>query len=58
LKILSKFGLSYSCEAFKVLPHNFPFRICTQFEPMSFCMETLTTFLKRLEILVEKSPNL
>jgi hypothetical protein len=52
------FGLSHTWEAFKVLPHNFPFHICAQLKLMTFYMETLPTFQKKIEILVEKSTNL
>jgi len=55
LKILSKFGLYRTLKTFKVLSHNFPFHICIQLVPMTFCMETLTVFKKSL---VERSLNL
>jgi len=48
LKILFKFGLSHTWEAFKVLPHNFPFHNHTQLEPMTFCME-INSFKKGLK---------
>ncbi len=42
----------------KVLPHNFPFCICTQPKPMTFYMETLVALKKRSKISVKKSLNL
>jgi len=39
----------------KVLPHSFPFHICTQPKPMTFWMKTIEAFKNKLEIFIEKS---
>jgi hypothetical protein len=58
LKILSKFGLSCTSNAFNDLPFNFPLHIRTHPELITFWIEILMALKKRLEILVEKSLDL
>ncbi len=56
LKILSKFDLFRTLEAFNDLP--FSLRIHTHLEPITFWIETLVALKKSLEILIEKSLDL
>jgi hypothetical protein len=54
LKIVFKFGLSYTSKAFNDPPFSFPLHLCTHLEPIIFWIEILVPLKKRLEILIEK----